>query len=295
MKYSAFPVASIIFEGDYRLGVLQALSIDRLYEVDAITEYTVILNGRDNDEIERCFTADALDRVSEKLRSKTVLLRWEDLLGDAPRVGYYDQQALKLALGTRYSSELFLMLDAKNHFVRPTSAADFFIDGKPYSPLGNTGEYWEKYLKASMDVVGNTTADQSKMLPSITPYMMYTTAVKEVTDLLKGKFGKSLPEAMRTGGGTEFLLYYAHIEPRLKDLYTNRQLPVRTLFTSWPQDSKTVGQFINDLSDKNIPMFGLHRKRIPQLTDEQKAQVSRMWSRYLLAPWEDPNWFLSVD
>lgn len=294
MNFREFPIASIVFEGDYRICVLQGLSIDRLYDLDALTEYTIILNGEDNNSLRKSFERDLLPRISQKLKDKLVFLEWKDLLHDAPKVGYYDQQALKLSLGNYYETDVFLMLDAKNHFTRPTGPNDFLADGKPAMPLIETTEYWQKWVNKSLEAMDNKTADPSVMMPSITPYLMYTEEVKATLEHLLEKYDPQLTLAMKASGGTEFIMYYAHIQPRLGDLYTDAEQPVRTLFTILPKEQEVALAYINEVKEKSIPMFGLHRNRFSQLTVAQTRAIRALWRKHLLGPWEDGGWFFAV-
>lgn len=292
MNFQEFPIASIVFEDDYRLLILQALSIDRLYELEALPEYTIILNGKDNQRLGKTLQHELFPRISVELRQKIMVLKWEDLLGDTPKTGYYDQQALKLSLGTYYKSDLYLMLDAKNHFTRPTSPSDFVHDGKPIMPLIETTDYWKRYLENSLTAMDNTEADTSIMLPSITPYLMYTDEVRATVKLLKSKYDPQITHALRASHGTEFLLYYAYIQPRLKSLYANVDQPVRTLFTVLPKEQKVALEYIKEVDMKSIPMFGLHRNRLKQLTVSQVHAIKHLWNKHLLSPWEDEDWFI---
>lgn len=292
MTHPHFPIASIVFEGDYRLSILQAISIDRLYTIADLDEYTIILNGKDNGALRKAFDSDLKPFVSAYFWSKTKFAEWGDLLGGARRVGYYDQQALKLSLGSYYDSELFLMLDAKNHFVRPSSPADFLVNGVPFAPLQKSSDMWRPYVEKSFAAVDVEGGDVDVMMPSVTPYLMYSDEVRAVAEHLVEKFGADLPTAMAQAGGTEFLMYYAHISSRREQLYVDRALPVRTLFTSWPQDPTVVFKLIDEMSEKEVPMFGLHRNRLPQLTEKQVQAITSLWRKYLLARWENPHWFL---
>lgn len=287
-----FPIASIVFEGDFRLAILQALSIDRLYDGSDLTEYTVILNGQDNMSLRSAYERDLKPAVSSDFWAKINFLVWEDLLSSSPRVGYYDQQALKLSLGNYYSSEFFLMLDAKNHFVRPVSSASFLQAGRPFAPRERVNNMWRPYLKNSFEAMGVEMNDLSIMMPSITPYLMYTCEVRKLVEYLTEKYSSSLTEALVRAGGTEFLLYYASIYKRSKELYHEKDLPVRTLFTSWPQEHEVVLRLIRELSDHEVPMFGLHRNRLPQLSRRQIYEIEKIWRTYLLRPWESAEWFL---
>jgi hypothetical protein len=50
---------------------------------------------------------------------------------------------------------------------------------------------------------------------------------------------------------------------------------------------------IADAVEKNVPMFGLHRNRLPQLSRSQMDAIKEMWGRHLLKDWEDADWFFA--
>ncbi|WP_229667411.1 hypothetical protein, partial [Micrococcus flavus] len=88
-------------------------------------------------------------------------------------------------------------------------------------------------------------------------------------------------------------LYYAHLVAEDKlGLYVDAPSPVRTLFTSWPQDPAAVLRMIAEATSGEVVMFGLHRNRLSQLTEEQRNAVTSMWHQDLLKPWEQGDWFM---
>lgn len=286
------PIASIIFEGDFRLGVLQALSIDRLYDLDTLSEYVIILNGENNSVLRKKMDA-ALRSTSREFREKITYLQWQDVLGSTPKVGFYDQQSLKIAVASHFNTDHYILLDSKNHFVAPASADTFFDHGKPIGPLTKTGDYWKVYLSRSARAIGaDPGGDWEYMMPSVTPAVMMTDQVLAMSENLKDKYGLPLPAAMEKSKGTEFLLYFAHLRKTGHiDKYVNVEMPYRTLFTNWPQDPSVVALFIREVGEQR-PIFGLHRNRLRQLTSEQKTLISGLWSEHLLNEWEEPSWFL---
>jgi hypothetical protein len=289
-------LATVTFEGDLRLTVLQALSIDRLLDLDGVDEFVVVLNGANNIALEAELRRHITGRISEHLQGKLRVIATPDLPRGGDGRGWYGQQTIKLALCDVVESEAYLMLDAKNHFIRPSSIDDFFHEGKPITQLTPTTPNWTKYVRASLLALGVFTEDRlSKMMPTVTPYLMLTDEVTNTVSRLEQRFDLPLDRAFRkTGGATEFFLYYAHLVSTYDEIqYANRPSLTRTLFTQWPQDHGKVLDMIADAVEKNVPMFGLHRNRLPQLSRSQMDAIKEMWGRHLLKDWEDADWFFA--
>lgn len=289
-------LATVTFEGDLRLTVLQALSIDRLFNLGGVTEYVVVLNGAGNALLEAEFRKHLEGRISAELRDRLRVITTPDLPRGGDGSGWYGQQTIKLALCDVVASDAYLMLDAKNHFIRPSSIDDFFHDGKPITQLTATTPNWTKYVRASLMALDVFTEDRlSKMMPTVTPYLMLTNEVANTVSRLEQRFGLPLDRAIRkTGGATEFFLYYAHLASTYDEIpYANRPSLTRTLFTQWPQDHGRALEMIADAVEQNVPMFGLHRNRLPQLSRSQMDAIKQMWGRHLLKEWEDADWFFA--
>ncbi|MGP5288107.1 DUF6492 family protein [Glutamicibacter arilaitensis] len=289
-------LATVTFEGDMRLTVLQALSIDRLFDLDGVNEYIVVTNGSDNDALSGDLMGQLSGRVSGAFLSRLRFMTPADLERGGDGNGWHGQQVVKLALAGAVKTDSYLMLDAKNHFVRPSNIADFFHKGTPITQVVPTNVYWDKYVRASLEAMDALTDERvAVMMPTTTPYLLLTDEVSKMVARLEKKYSAALPQAIRkTTWGTEFFLYYAHLVSSLDRIpYVNGPSLTRTLYTSWPQDPAEVMAIINDTTAKDVPMFGLHRKRLPQLTDQQKTAIRALWRQHLLKDWEDADWFLA--
>lgn len=289
------PIVTVAFEEDFRLVVLQAISIDRLYDLDTLTSYIVILNGGDNKLLRSQFEL-AFSYLSERFQSLVRFVNWADIYEVEQYSGYYDQQALKLGISRFIFDEFYLLLDGKNHFVYPAGSSIFFEAGKPIASMERLNEEWRTKYEMSLRTLDiEPQGAPQDVMQSVTPYLMITKEVRALVNGLEDKFGEPLPEFLRLTGGTEFMLYYSHLlrEGRFES-YSPSKMPYRTLFTSWPQDEEIVQKYIGELSEE-IPIFGLHRKRIPQLTSRQRDLVSAKWQERLLKPWENSAWFLRSD
>ncbi|WJY90198.1 hypothetical protein CCONF_08415 [Corynebacterium confusum] len=301
METAQIPIASIFYEKDFRLAILQALSIDRLFEKSGLCEYTVIANGSDDEALREQFLNALGNVVSSEFKSLVRVKTFSEILPGIDKTGYYDQQAIKLAI-SRYYKERFgeeapnyLMLDSKNHFVRPSSVEDFFHAGRPVTARVAISPYWKKYVERSrLAVEIPESFFDNLMTPSITPCVFFTDVAVELVDFLEKKYETHLLRALSQSGGTEFLLYVAWLEKQDQlGLYHRSALPVRTLFTQHPDSDSGVEKMLDELVEKGIPLFGLHRNRLPKLSEEHRQRISDIWGRSLLAPWEDSNWFLT--
>ena len=286
-------ICTVTFEADFRLTVLQLLSIDRLASLGAIESYILVLNGTDNSQL-RLAINDVVNSLGGALQEKIQILEFDDLV-DGPRVGYYDQQAAKLALANVVETEYYLMLDSKNHFVAPTDFGHFFKGSKPIMHLQAISDYWRPYVDRSAQALDFPKEKSlERVSNSVTPFLFKVKYVRELTNFLRVKYAEPLTRALEKSGGTEFILYSMYLRKIGKeDEYSLSEMPFRTLFTIWPQDPAIVEEYISDLGHE-IPVFGLHRNRLEQLSGPQKALIAQMWSQHLLRPWEDATWFLEA-
>lgn len=292
---SKLPIVSVFFEDDLTLQILQALSVDRLFDPESLSEYLLILNSDTPEKLKESFLNDSSRYLSRELRSKLRFAVWEDFFEPHEKVGRYNQQALKLAVSSVISQDDYLLLDAKNHFVRESSVVDFLIEGRRLTALSPVSTYWKRFLEPSFELLGIDPARANgRMMPSITPYVMNTRLTRDLVAMIEARARSPLPIALNeSGGATEFLLYYAYlVQTENLDFYFNGRLPVNTLFTIWPQDEKLIAEKIEECRRGDVPIFGLHRNRIPQLSVESRELLFSMWHEKLLAPWEDASWFL---
>lgn len=292
-------LATVMFWGDLRLTVLQALSIDRLFSLDGVSEYVVVANDIESEQVRSELENHLHRRLSRELWGKLRIIERSDLPRGGSGQGWHGQQVVKLALADYVSSGHYLMFDAKNHFVRKSSVDDFFHAGKPKTVFTKTSATWDKYVRSSLEAMDGLTEERaSRMMPTTTPYLMIANEVQRLIWRLETKYELPLDDAIRkTGWATEFFLYYAHLVTSYEEIpYANQPPMTRTLFTSWPQEHWRVLEKIAEAASGVVPMFGLHRNRLPQLSRAHQAAIVDMWrSCDLLKQWEDAYWFLEND
>jgi len=291
---SPVDLVCIAYEGDARLMVLQMLSVDRLLAHTGLGKYVVILNGADNGALETFIRGEIFTRISTELRDRVVFIDGRSILG-AESAGWRDQQALKLLIAKHLTSDHYMLLDAKNHFIRPATINDFFQDGVPKTSIKPMADNWIQYMRASLrPFQALTEGNLVSMPPSVTPYVMIRGEVLRLIERIEASTAKGFVAAFEDlPRATEFFLYYAHfISERGRFPYVDAPELCTTLYTVWPQDPETVLRCVRGAAEKGHALFGLHRKRLPQLTDEQSRGIVTLWRRHLLKDWEDASWFM---
>ncbi|WP_026530877.1 DUF6492 family protein [Haematomicrobium sanguinis] len=295
----SFPIASVFFEGDLRLQILQAISIDRLFDISGLTQYTLVLNGNDNGKLKSDFIRAIDHTISTALREKMRFVEWAEVYGQEPTIGKLSQQALKLGISGLYEDEYYLVLDAKNHFVSPFTMDGFFNEKKPVSSLVGINSYWRNWVEQSFLAIDmNPAESRGVMIASTTPFAFNTEKAKKLILFIEAKFGKRFPAAFREMGRVNSLLmYYAWMRKSGIDSYHfgKRERNIcNTLFAIWPQDESIVRESIARCAKGAVPLFGVDLERLDHLTAEQRVLIGDLWHQNLLHEWESAKWFLTA-
>ena len=291
-------LATITFEGDARLTLLQVLSVDRLFDPDSMNRYIIVLNGANNSHLKAWLLGRLRGVISSGLLEKIDFVEAREVIGAGTEIGWRDQQLIKLKVADLVATDHYLLLDGKNHFVHRATAGDFFVDGSPATNFTRTNDSWLPFVRASLDVFGaNDDLNALTTPPTITPYVMIRAEVLALLARLESIYQVSASDAFdkelrRT---TEFYLYYAHLVSTGRSYpYQRGPTRVTTLYTKWPQDPDVVMRLITSAHDLSRPVFGLHRLRIPQLNDHQRAAITELWLDELLETSDRPEWFLQT-
>lgn len=289
-----FDIACVVFEGDVRLLELQLISIDRLFDLSTLGTYWLIVNGQ-SDALEAQVRA-FIYGLSPTLRGKIVIVPAPDIGGKL--TGWRGQQVLKLMISRRIETETYLVLDAKNHFIKPAAAGDFFAEGKALTYREPASPLMQRLLVPSLayfDVGGDEAMAQA--MPTITPYPMYTSLVRGLIDEVEGREGKDFSSAflqnLKEVG--EFFLYYGYLRWRgeVDARYVHRPKSCVTLFATWPEEPALIDRVLGFVTQPEVLMFGLHRLRLPKLSPEHSQRIARMWQEAGLATAEEATYYLT--
>ena len=293
---------TITFEADIRLTVLQILSVDRLLDHSSIGRYIVVLNGQNNAQLEAFLKSNTESRIAPGLAAKIDYVKAPTLLpGHNPR-GWRGQQLLKLVVANHLAARYYLVLDAKNHFVHRTLVRDFFTETAIKTFRRAAPQSYYSHIKKSFAAFAaedRTGEYMDSAMPTVTPYLMDAGLVRGLMSELESKYaGRAFEDLFEKelSGTTEFFLYCAYlVATGQESLYEDSDPMVVTLYTKYPRDHKDVMRLVDSAISNKVAMFGLHRRRLPQLNDEQRDNIVKLWNTELLAADENPAWFMEID
>ncbi|WP_028634966.1 DUF6492 family protein [Pseudomonas parafulva] len=274
-------IHTITFTGDSRLHELQALSIDKKFDHSAISKYRIVVNDKNESAVRESIENFLNTNISLALRRKTEIVSSTKYL-EIGTDGWKDQQYLKLFSVADSSADWAIVLDAKNHFVKDTLVSDFFEGEKAKTTFSHPSPLLEPLLLGSNEFFGVDNYPGASM-PTITPYTMKPELVRLMLSRIKSdarlEGSGSLSTAPALKKVSEFFLYFAFMQKIgcVGDYYQASGKLCETLYTTWPQDHDIVERFLNDLLSGKYFVFGLHRKRLPQLTDTEKELISEIW------------------
>lgn len=274
-----YTIVTVVFEDDAELLSLQARSLN-LYGDPTIIEEIIVIDN---------FVGTKPKRWEEKLlaaygiHSHKVRIVQAATITPIHGAGWFVQQALKLAISSVVKTDRYLVLDAKNHLVKPL-ARDFLeapndkvlINGYGYEthPL-------KHYLEKTCAYVGIDTAEPMvKFVRTSTPFTMITEQAKALVAEIEEKEGKNVLAVMTEHGLTEFFLYGAFLlkNETLYDLYEFKQRFSPDVW-KWGADNldllrDTVKKV---LSDTTGPFLTLHRGALQAFAPAAREIISEIW------------------
>lgn len=143
---------TIVYELDLRMLILQVISAYRNFNHSQICEYIIVNNGRAVEDeklreyLSRFLSADFFKKV-RLINSKNILTDIEY----AESSGQRTQQILKLRISKFINTKSYVILDAKNFFVRKSDLSLFISNEKYLTILSSyISEYWQPYIKNSL-------------------------------------------------------------------------------------------------------------------------------------------------
>lgn len=272
-------IITVTYEKEFSLLNLQALSINKFWtdEIDRIS----IISNSNNIEIIKEIEEIVLPNYG-RFSSKVDIIKSSDYIPDFETPSWRSQQYLKLVVSAESKSRNILILDSKNHFIRPVSKKDFI------SEEGLSISYMEKhislkkYLDACLEFLNYKGSYPQETLPCVTPYTVDASLVREVIYYCEKERGKKFIDIFFQENRmiTEFFLIFAYlIEKDLLSSYfkiRNRSNFV-TLFRVWPETQAKWDWAINRLNDNDVKAFGLHSGRVTKLSTEQRSEILNLW------------------
>jgi hypothetical protein len=195
--------------------------------------------------------------------------------------GWSVQQALKLAAARHGDSRFVLMLDAKNHFVRPVGLASFVSPrGKPLTYLQPPSAKFHRWIVGSFRLLGaEPPGPDAPAPPTITPVCVPRAVLRDCLDAVERRVGPVEAFFARARAEeSEFMLIYAYVagfcggwdavfDPGLN--------PAATIFRR--SDAATVDRELARVEAGTADILSIHSSRIASLTAAERRRIAAIW------------------
>ena len=290
-----YSLVTVVYEPEFDLLALQARSIQCFCPENMIDSIIVIDNSF------RPLPRDKKLRLIAEYGSfaKFVrILRAEEIAGIPETKGWTAQQILKLMVAAHVQTERYVVLDAKNHFVR--SLTPEFLEAPDGRARINVYSYENHplrgHLVSVLSYLGIYSDDYLRRFTTCaTPFVMYTDIVRRLVHDIGEKDHARFETVFVRNQLTEFFLYTGYIIKSgvsVGALYDFHQpfCPV-----VWPEtaDEKGCTSAIAHSSESRTPLFGIHRRAIVTFGKRERDLIAEFWfNRNLFETKEAANLFL---
>jgi Family of unknown function (DUF6492) len=285
---------TVVYEDELNLMILQARSIFKFMEPSMLHRILIIVNGANQRAVAEFIKMNVLPEYGA-LVSKVDLFSSGGVVPGIPEnVGWFTQQVLKLAIADFVTTDYYVSLDTKNHFVRHASLSSFFWDdGRArYEPQSHLGSLMEAYLLNSLAFFGNHTAAwQNNSWPTTTPFVFHTAATRLLRQEVqrRGETFNSLLVQFETPC-SEFFLYYSFLVMigAVEKLYKPDRSRCVCVWDHVVGDSQKFEDALASIeSDEENIVFSIHREAFRYSTKIQRQRIGRVWARFGLVSDDD--------
>lgn len=289
------------FTGELKMLELQARSL-RQYAPNVFSHIHYIANDR-NGRVFRRFYRDKIAPELGPLANIATVYDGSVVAGERlSRTDWRSQQTLKLLAARIVSSPSYLILDSKNHFIRPVTHETFLAaDGRLKSHRYAVNEKFRSAFQNACHYFGiESVPDDILALPTVTPFLMHTSAVEDMLAVVEKREQRTFHQFF-TGNRdfTEFYFYFSYIfsQPSLLDrLYETSLRSQVTLFRSMADNPDRLDEILPVLDEEGVHCFGVHRALTVWAEPSVAAKIAAIWQRFgLVRDAEEARYFLTPD
>lgn len=277
----ALAFVAVVFDAEIDLLHLQATSLAVFAPQELVSQIIVIDNtvfgirGRGLRRLLAAYGPHA---------GRVRLVRSQELAVDRRADGWRSQQAAKLLISRAIEAPHYVILDAKNHFIRPLRRSDFIGDDDV--PHGGRHSYLSHPLR--QDLVHTLTAlempateiqrAEEDFPVTATPFVMPTAAVRAAVDDLERRTGRGFAEAFERARLLEFFYFSGWMQlHRPEDPISDGvAISAPTIWGADPSQA-AVEAAISQVVAEDAPVFSVHRRALKRASDEARDAVRRFW------------------
>ena len=270
---------TIFFDNSQEIELLklQAASFDFVDE--SMVSKIILMYNEDSsflkkDEIIRYYPA--------KFRSKIKFLKLSHIkeLKGVVCLPWHRQQLLKLLISRYIQTSSYIVLDSKNHFIRPVTFDTFFDCNKNAKLFqGYPGDMLPNYI-VSLDLFGLLSTSESleefgihesgECHITTTPFTFDTKLARELIEYIHYKTQTEFCEFFLKSDTTEFYLYtaYLYFKKLVNSEMIERVPCVYLMGGGSTEDWNKPASKKNIINNKKIKMLGIHRKNIESVMSQ---------------------------
>ena len=287
-RSGSLSVVTVVFEAEVPLLELQARSIARHVPDGVFDEILVIDNSR------RGLPEHARRRIRDELGDHADRLAFASRADLGPTAadasGWRTQQSLKLMAARRLAADHYVVLDAKNHFIRSTTRPDF-LDPVTGLPHGGLHSFVEHPLRPQLELVAyglglDPAATVERFTATVPPIVLDRRVVDDlVTDVGRGDADR-FPGEFERSGYTEFFLYSAWQVARgstLDELVSGQSLVSPTVWAG-ACSASDVREVLERADAGPTTTLAIHRRALAKLDHEAVDELTAFWAEHGLFP-----------
>lgn len=282
--FAPLTFVTVVFDAEIELLRLQAISIARHVSPSGVREIIVIDNTLRGLSHAR---QGQLMQGYGPFASLVRFLRPYDVGDIVPTTGWRAQQALKLLVSDRIETPWYLALDAKVHFISPTTIDSFFdASGRPKGGIHSYAEHpllpMLRAVLRYMDVGGDEY--ETAFTSTTTPFLLRTNIVRELVSDIGSRNEHGFSAEFERARLTEFFLYTAWQlarEHSLKGLTSGESIESPTV---WPghRTAADVSRVLSGTRDSAITTLAIHRTALARLDATARAELAQFWCEHEL-------------
>jgi len=262
-------LVTIVFHHKVELNLLRLQAMSLRFLEEAMI-HTIFIIYHDSHPL----AEDLVSYYPPLLRSRVVILHSNTIDPRLHHSSWIKQQIIKIMVSRFVDSDYYLVLDSKNHFVRPVTVFDYFDPiGRPRLFVGKE-MYMRKYYNHGLAYFGVECPfhfhgeDDDRVLQTMTPYLFCRRDVINMISYIETREETSFYDFFmrQPNRFTEFYLYSTFLifSGRISDYH----LTPRNYFSIM---GATRIQNVYEIKDNQcIKVFGLHRRAIAVMSDEDK-------------------------
>ena len=272
---------SVVFEAELPLLRLQARSASVYLPLELVEAIIVIDNTARG--IPKKFRDELLDDYG-RLASLVRILRPSDICHVASTTGWRSQQILKLRVAELITSDRYVTLDAKNHFVSPVELSFFeAADGRArVNVYGYETHPLRPNLERVLTYVGLDPSDYvGRFTATVTPFVLDAATVRAMVADIQRSSGRDFSKEFVAQDLTEFFLYSGWILSQgttLDEAFDCHQISCPTV---WPRAANIDGvrAAVEQADRREAPVFSVHRRALAQLDEQSVDAVADFWTQ----------------